>query len=239
MGDCIPADPTANGPRPAPGSEEKLDRLRNLLREMFQLDRGDLDFGLYRIMNMKAGEITAFLDNDLLPQAQGMLKGISAEDRAKLDEELGETLATLTKLGVSNPEDTGSVKDLRRQIADARADAEAEADVYGHLANFFARYYSEGDFMSQRRYSGGAGPAYLIPYDGEEVKLHWANADQYYVKTTETDDGKLRLLRLHHRQREEARPVRDRSRRQREGQRQGTRRQAAPFPPGEDEAGDG
>ena len=30
-----------------------------------------------------------------------------------------------------------------------------------------------------------AGPAYLIPYDGEEVKLHWANADQYYVKTTE------------------------------------------------------
>ena len=60
-----------------------------------------------------------------------------------------------------------------------------EADVYGHLANFFARYYAEGDFMSQRRYSGGGGPAYLIPYDGEEVKLHWASADQYYVKTTE------------------------------------------------------
>ena len=39
--------------------------------------------------------------------------------------------------------------------------------------------------MSQRRYSGGGEPAYLIPYDGEEVKLHWANADQYYVKTTE------------------------------------------------------
>ena len=39
--------------------------------------------------------------------------------------------------------------------------------------------------MSQRRYSGGAGPAYLVPWDGEEVKLHWANAGQYYVKTTE------------------------------------------------------
>ena len=39
--------------------------------------------------------------------------------------------------------------------------------------------------MSQRRYSGGTGPAYLVPWDGEEVKLHWANADQYYVKTTE------------------------------------------------------
>ena len=185
MNHSMPSDSTANGSRPAPGSEDKLDRLKSLLREMFQLDRGDLDFGLYRIMNMKAGEITAFLDNDLLPQAQGMLKGISAEDRAKLDEELGETLATLRKLGVPNPEESDRVKDLRRQIADARADAEAEAEVYGHLASFFARYYSEGDFMSQRRYSGGTGPAYLVPWDGEEVKLHWANADQYYVKTTE------------------------------------------------------
>ena len=185
MNRSMPSDSTANGPRPAPGSEEKLDRLKALLREMFQLDRGDLDFGLYRIMNMKADETAAFLDNDLLPQAQGMLKGISAKDRARLDAGLEDTLATLRKLGVPNPEESERVKDLRRQIADARADAEAEADVYGHLANFFARYYAEGDFMSQRRYSGGAGPAYLVPWDGEEVKLHWANADQYYVKTTE------------------------------------------------------
>ena len=185
MSHPAPSHPARNDPRPAPGSEEKLDRLRTLLREMFQLDRGDLDFGLYRIMNLKADEITAFLDNDLLPQVQGTLQGISAEDRAKLDEELATTLWTARELGVSDPEEAGKVKDLRRQVADARADAEAEADVYGHLANFFARYYAEGDFMSQRRYSGGGGPAYLIPYDGEEVKLHWANADQYYVKTTE------------------------------------------------------
>ncbi len=181
----MPSDSTANGSPPAPGSEEKLERLKALLREMFQLDRGDLDFGLYRIMKMKAGEITAFLDSDLLPQVQDTLQGISAEDRATLDKELRTTLWTLRDLRVPNPEEAESVKDLRRQIADARADAEAEADVYGHLANFFGRYYAEGDFMSQRRYSGGAGPAYLIPYDGEEVKLHWANADQYYVKTTE------------------------------------------------------
>ena len=185
MSNSSNSDPAPSDARPAPGSEEKLDRLRTLLREMFQLDRGDLDFGLYRIMNLKASEITAFLDNDLLPQVQGTLQGISAEDRARLDKELATTLWTARKLGVPDPEEAGKVKELREQIADARADAEAEADVYGHLANFFARYYSEGDFMSQRRYSGGGGPAYLIPYDGEEVKLHWANADQYYVKTTE------------------------------------------------------
>ena len=148
MSHSSPPDPARSDARPAPGSEEKLDRLRALLREMFQLDRGDLDFGLYRIMNLKAGEITAFLDNDLLPQVQGTLQGISAEDRAKLDEELRTTLETTRKLGVPDPEEVGKVKELRQQIADARADAEAEVDVYGHLANFFARYYAEGDYCS-------------------------------------------------------------------------------------------
>ncbi|MGI6550555.1 MAG: hypothetical protein ACOX4Q_11080 [Syntrophomonadales bacterium] len=57
-----------------------------------------------------------------------------------------------------------------------------EADVYNHLTNFFSRYYDDGDFISQRRYKDGV---YAIPYEGEEVKLHWANADQYYVKTSE------------------------------------------------------
>ena len=26
---------------------------------------------------------------------------------------------------------------------------------------------------------------YAIPYEGEEVKLYWANQDQYYIKTSE------------------------------------------------------
>ena len=185
MNRSTPPDPRPGDPRPAPGSEEKLDRLRALLCEMFQLDRGDLDFGLYRVMRMKADEVAAFLDRDLLPQVQAKLEGVSAEDRARLDKELHTHLEYIGKLGGIDPDDTDLIKDLRRQLAEARADAEAEADVYNHLANFFARYYAEGDFMSQRRYSGGGDSAYLIPYDGEEVKLHWANSDQYYVKTTE------------------------------------------------------
>ncbi len=54
--------------------------------------------------------------------------------------------------------------------------------MYGHLYCFFRRYYSEGDFLSKRVYKPGV---YAIPYEGEEVKLHWANADQYYIKTSE------------------------------------------------------
>ena len=58
-----------------------------------------------------------------------------------------------------------------------------EAAIYNHLWTFFSRYYSEGDFISQRRYS--RNQRYAIPYNGEEVYLHWANSDQYYVKTDE------------------------------------------------------
>ena len=167
-----------------PQSMEKFDRLKAILREMFQLDRGDLDFGLYRIMNLKAAEIGAFLDNDLLPQVKTALAGNTADRLAELEKELTYSLERARGLGV-DPETTPMVCDLRERLYAAKADAAAETDVYNHLANFFARYYDEGDFMSLRRYSGGGHTTYLIPYDGEEVKLHWANADQYYVKSTE------------------------------------------------------
>ena len=168
----------------APPPTEKFDRLKAILREMFQLDRGDLDFGLYRIMNRKAKEIEEFLDNDLLPQVRTALKGNTTDMLAVLEEKLADARGQASDLGV-DPETAPKVEELKRQLAEAKADRAAETDVYNHLANFFARYYDEGDFMSLRRYSGGGQPSYLIPYDGEEVKLHWANADQYYIKTTE------------------------------------------------------
>ena len=172
--------------RPAPGSTEKLERLKALLHEMFQLDRGDLDFGLYRIMNLKTVEVAAFLDRDLLPQVKTKLNLTSAEERAGLEKEQEETRQTAWELGL-DPDLAPPPKlvELQRRLVEMKKDADAEADVYNHLVNFFTRYYTEGDFISQRRYSSGGRPAYLIPYDGEEVKLHWANADQYYVKTTE------------------------------------------------------
>ena len=60
--------------------------------------------------------------------------------------------------------------------------ARSKAEVYDHLFSFFRRYYSEGDFLAKRVYKPGV---YAIPYEGEEVTLHWANKDQYYIKTSE------------------------------------------------------
>ena len=167
-------------------SNEKFARLKRILRDMFQLDRGDLDFGLYRIMNLKASEITAFLEDDLLPQVNKALQLTSHIKRSELENELKVARRRARGAGYDPDENPSTdIINLNRRLAEMKKDADAETDVYNHLANFFARYYSEGDFISQRRYSSGGQSAYLIPYDGEEVKLHWANSDQYYVKTTE------------------------------------------------------
>ncbi len=143
------------GMQPAAPSSEKFDRLKAILREMFQLNRGDLDFGLYRIMNLKAKEIEAFLDNDLLPQVRTALAGNTTDTQAQLEEELAKVRGQAISLGV-DPETAPKVEELKQQLAETKADRAAETDVYNHLANFFARYYDEGDFMSLRRYSEAA-----------------------------------------------------------------------------------
>ena len=40
------------------------DKLQQLLRELFQFDCADLDFGIYRIMNYKREAIEKFIEND-------------------------------------------------------------------------------------------------------------------------------------------------------------------------------
>lgn len=159
-----------------------FEKLQKLLEELFQLDQADLDFGIYRIMNQKRDEVVRFLEKDLLPQVKEAFSHYKSADKATLQKELDKAIEQANGLGV-DPETTTKVKELREQMADSSVDVTAlENEVFSHLFNFFRRYYHEGDFISLRRYKEGV---YAIPYEGEEVKLHWANHDQYYVKSSE------------------------------------------------------
>ena len=159
----------------------KLGKLRDLLRELFQLDQADLDFGIYRIMNQKRDEVERFLDEDLLPQVRAAFEKYRPADKAALQAELDKTLADLAKYGV-DPETNEAVLSLRKRLAQGVDVAALEDEVFSDLFTFFRRYYNGGDFLSLRRYKEGV---YAIPYEGEEVKLHWANHDQYYIKSSE------------------------------------------------------
>ena len=161
---------------------QKYQKLKTLLKELFQLDQPDLDFGLYRIMHAKAGEINQFLDQDLLPQVKAAFAGYQSADKAGLQQELAKVIASIQDAGM-DPEASPKVKELRSKLANEAVDInQLESEVYDHLFSFFRRYYSEGDFLAKRVYKQGV---YAIPYEGEEVTLHWANKDQYYIKTSE------------------------------------------------------
>ena len=161
---------------------QKYEKLQTLLKELFQLDQPDLDFGLYRVMHAKSAEISQFLDNDLLPQVTDAFALYRSADKEEIEKELGKAVEQAQGLGV-DPETTQKVKDLRARLASDAVDIGAlESEVYDHLFSFFRRYYAEGDFLAKRVYKPGV---YAIPYEGEEVTLHWANKDHYYIKTSE------------------------------------------------------
>ena len=159
----------------------KFKKLVSLLRELFQLDQPDLDFGIYRIMHAKAGEVTQFLERDLLPQVKDAFAQYQSADSSELKKKLEQMIAQLTEAGV-DPETAPKVRELREQLKGAIDIGALENETYDHLHSFFRRYYSEGDFLAKRVYKPGV---YAIPYEGEEVTLHWANKDQYYIKTSE------------------------------------------------------
>ncbi len=160
---------------------DKLNKFKEVLREIFQMDQADLDFGIYRIMNQKRDEIEKFLDQDLLPQVKTLFEQYRTEDTSSIKEELDRSIESARSLGV-DPNSVQRVKDLQERYSAQTDTSDLENQVFSHLTSFFRRYYDKGDFISQRRYKKDV---YAIPYEGEEVKLHWANSDQYYIKTSE------------------------------------------------------
>ena len=171
-------------------------KLQELLQQLFRADDADLDFGIYRIINYRRDQIQNFIDEKLPAIINTALDANTESESAR--EEL-EDLANRVREAFGNDvldadgeliDETIRTRPLVNeylevketlgspQSRDQRADA-----IFNHLYTFFSRYYEDGDFIPRRRYS--QTERYAIPYNGEEVYLHWANRDQYYVKSGE------------------------------------------------------
>ncbi len=153
----------------------------DLLKEIFQFDQADLDFGIYRIMNQKRDEVTNFLEKELVPQVQKAFEKYKNADIETIKQQIEDLEKKLSDMGVAK-ESSEKYKTLTEQLNQGVDVTALENEVFSDLTSFFRRYYDKGDFISLRRYKKDV---YAIPYEGEEVKLHWANSDQYYVKTSE------------------------------------------------------
>ncbi len=170
-----------------------------LLEELFQLNQPELDFGLYRILHARSSQIKAFVQNELAAeidqvfagQSQASVKEQLHSARLKVEQTLGEY--ALETNGELKPEfaktKIGQEYDAtRKQALQGGGPLADDAQIYDHLYRFFSRYYDKGDFMSRRYFvaeNDSRALPYAIPYDGREVMLHWANKDQYYIKSSE------------------------------------------------------
>lgn len=175
-------------------------KFTNLLKSMFQLDQPELDFGLYRIMHAKADRINRFLDTELANQIDVVFVDADQTGQNQAIEAAKQTL--IKQLGEGAFDEKGELvehfkavpaaKDYLSAVVQAKSgkgNLSERAVIYDHLIRFFSRYYDGGDFMSRRYHvaeNKSRAAAYAVPYDGSEVYLHWANKDQYYIKTTES-----------------------------------------------------
>ena len=160
----------------------KYNELVKKLKETFQIDRPELDFGIYRILNARADEINDYLENKLKIKIQSALADAENANKAELEQQLQLSIKAATAAGFP-PEESPKVQEIKKKLSTITSGAsEHENAVFSHLLTFISRYYDNGDFISKRRYKGNT---YAIPYAGEEVMLHWANKDQHYIKSGE------------------------------------------------------
>lgn len=168
---------------PIPASQN-FTKLKAKLRELFELDKADLDFGIYRVLRQRHTEIAEFLDKHLETTVRSALSSHGDLQGIQIRHDLEKAEAAAQAAGIA-AEQSPRVMELRSKL-EKGADLEAIADeVYSHLLTFFSRYYQGGDFLGLHRSTVHGQERYMIPYNGEEVKLIWANMDQYYIKSSE------------------------------------------------------
>lgn len=178
-------------------NDEMKTKLVNLLKNIFQFEDKDLDFGIHRIMNQKREDIRNFIEKELIAKIVEQLELVGEEKKKEIIGELEElknkVIEAYGKDAFRNSELKNEFKKYElgrkyteklKQLESIKISKDLEREIYNHIYSFFSRYYDKGDFLSQRRYTHQGNERYAIPYDGEEVLLHWANKDQYYIKST-------------------------------------------------------
>ena len=95
----------------------KYDDLVKKLKEIFQIDRPELDFGVYRILNARVVEINDYLENRLKAKVNQSLAASGAANKEGVQKELKEKEAQYLADGI-DPETVPKVRELRQKLAD-------------------------------------------------------------------------------------------------------------------------
>jgi adenine-specific DNA-methyltransferase len=136
-------------------------QLKDLLRELFQLNNTDLDFGIYRILNIKAKEVEEFIEKDIdakiesvkdkiINRQSGDIKAKLEEAKAKLEKDFkvdfqidGDLESKVGQFGQLElfMEPFNRFKTAKEKLDNLRVSEDTEKSIYNELYRFFERYY--------------------------------------------------------------------------------------------------
>jgi len=186
--------------------EGSIEQLKLFLKEMFQFNANDLDFGIYRIYNLKRKEIEAFIDgdddnclepiiNNTLKQVKNIERGLELASLYKylsglnqqglLDkvEENYEQLKLFVQANKNETEKEELLNALNSSTKEFNITEEIKDKIYNHILGYFEMYYSNGDFGYNNRSRNLYKIPYETDYDGNDTMFHWKHKGSLYIKT--------------------------------------------------------
>ncbi len=185
---------------------KSIDNLKYFLKEMFQFNENDLDFGIYKIYNLKRKHIESFIDgdgkNDLALTIDKIMKEVSLQTQKadaiglynflkgkNMEDLLNDPEANYEDIQLAlNFERDDDKKEVLTQTLNNLSKAEGLTDelkdkIYNHILGFFQMYYSNGDFG----YNDRSRDLYKVPYEadynGSDTMFHWKHKGSLYIKT--------------------------------------------------------
>jgi adenine-specific DNA-methyltransferase len=184
-----------------------IEQLKTFLKEMFQFNSNDLDFGIYRIYNLKRKEIENFIDgkdeNCLEPIINKTLELVSKIEKqveqkalynflkdsnkeSLLNDPLGnfEKIQQLIINFCDNEQEQENLKaTLTASTKEFNITDEIKDKIYNHILGYFEMYYSNGDFGYNNRSRNLYKVPYEADYDGNDTMFHWKHKGSLYIKT--------------------------------------------------------
>lgn len=187
--------------------ENSIDQLKFFLKEMFQFNANDLDFGIYRIYNLKRKEIENFIDGKdeqcLEPIINKTLELVSNIEKqveltsltAYLKKFNQESLVNdpagnfekiqqlIINFGDNDQEKENLTAALTSSTKEFNITDEIKDKIYNHILGYFEMYYSNGDFGYNNRSRNLYKVPYEADYDGNDTMFHWKHKGSLYIKT--------------------------------------------------------
>lgn len=187
--------------------ENSIDQLKFFLKEMFQFNANDLDFGIYRIYNLKRKEIENFIDGTdelcLEPIINKTLELVSNIEKTveltslttylkKFNQEslVNDPAGNFQKIeqlilqfGADDAEKENLTATLNSSTEEFNITDEIKDKIYNHILGYFEMYYSNGDFGYNNRSRSLYKVPYEADYDGNDTMFHWKHKGSLYIKT--------------------------------------------------------